>query len=52
MTGWTPSREHDVGTGGNMFLWRTYNVAQIDINGMSFTLSLAEPEEDEEDGKE
>lgn len=46
------NEEHDVGTGGNMFLWRTYNVAQIDINGMSFTLTLAEPEEDEEDDQE
>lgn len=42
--------EHDVGTGGNMYLWRKFNVAQIDINGMSFTLSLAEPEE--ADGEE
>lgn len=46
------SEEHDVGNSGNMFLWRTYNVAQIDINGMSFKLSLAEPEEDEEDDQE
>ena len=48
----THSEEHDVGNGGNMFLWRTYNVAQIDINGMSFTLSLEEPEEDDEDDQE
>ena len=46
------SEEHDVGNGGNMFLWRTYDVAQIDINGMSFTLTLEEPEEDDEDDQE
>lgn len=46
------SEEHDVGNGGHMFLWRTYDVAQIDINGLSFKLSVASSEEGDEDDQE
>lgn len=38
------SEKHDVGDGGNMFLWRKHDMAQININGMSFKLSVVTSE--------